>query len=147
MTIKKWDPFRDLLEISHDMDRNFEEGFGRFRHHDAYGSVWAPAVDMCETDKEIIVRAELPGIKNEDLVVEVDDDHLILRGVRRLDKDATDENYHRIERAHGEFFRALRLPSPIKEDEIQASYRDGVLSITLPKTEASKTRAIEIETV
>ena len=128
------------------MDRIFEEGFGRYRHPRAYSSVWAPAVDMCETENEIIVRAELPGIISKDLVVEVEDDHLVLRGERRLDKEAKDENYHRIERAHGEFFRALRLPASIKENEIQADYRNGVLSITLPKTEESKTRTIEIKT-
>ncbi len=146
MAIKKWDPFRDLIEISQDMDRLFEEGIGhRFRHAHPFRNVWVPAVDMCETDDEVIVRAEIPGINKEDLIVEVESDHLILRGERRFERNVKSEHYHRVERAHGEFYRALPLPAPIRQDKIQANYRDGVLSVSLPKTEPSRARTIEIK--
>lgn len=148
MTIRKWDPFRDLMEVSHDIDRLFEEELvSRLRHsRGRYMGVWVPPVDMCETDDEIIVRAEIPGIRKEDLVVEVEDNHLILRGERRLERNVKNENYHRLERAHGEFYRALPLPALIRKDKIKAEYRDGVLYVNIAKTESSRAKTIEIKT-
>jgi HSP20 family protein len=147
MTIKKWDPFRDLIDITHDMDRFFEDYLSyRLRHPYSYRGVWSPVVDMYETGDEIMVLAELPGMKKEDLIVEVEDNHLILRGERQFKRDVKNESYHRIERPHGEFFRALRLPAAIQKDQIKAEYREGVLSVILLKTEPSTARNIEIKT-
>ena len=146
MTIKKWDPFRNLVEISDDLDRILEHDLNhRIRDSHPYSSVWIPAVDMCETENEIVVHAELPGIDKDDLSVEVEDDHLIITGERRFERGVHEENYHQIERSYGEFYRALRLPAPIDVEQIQANYNNGLLTVLLPKTESARPKTIEIK--
>ena len=143
---KKWDPFRDLLTIQERMSRLFDESLMRLPGEEgAATGTWTPAVDICETEEAILVRAELPGLPRNDIIVEVKDNLLVLRGERRLEKDVSEENFHRIERAYGKFYRTFTLPNAVIRDQVSASFKDGVLEITLPKVERARHREVEIQ--
>jgi HSP20 family protein len=107
-------------------------------------TAWTPAVDIYETKDAIMVNVEAPGMSREQFSVEVKDDLLTLKGERPFEKDVSREHYHRIERTYGKFRRSFVLGTPIKNDGITATYRDGVLEIVLPKVEEAKARKIEI---
>jgi HSP20 family protein len=106
---------------------------------------WLPAFDLAETADEIVVRAELPGMEAKDIEITLTDDLLTISGEKKRDKEDRKENYHRLERQYGSFSRSICLPAAVKGDAIDASYKDGVLTVTLPKTEEQKPRRIEIE--
>jgi HSP20 family protein len=107
-------------------------------------SSWAPAVDIYETDKEISMKAELPGMQEKDIDIKVEDNVLSISGERRMEKEIKEENYHRIERAYGSFNRSFTLPRTVDRDAIKAAYKDGVLTVTLPKKEEVKPKQIKI---
>jgi HSP20 family protein len=102
-------------------------------------------VDIYETDKSIVLKVELPGLSKEDINKEIKDDNLILRGERKFEKDIREENYHRIERSYGKFSRSFSLPSTIDRNKVDATFKDGVLEITIPKAEETKPKQIEIK--
>jgi HSP20 family protein len=106
---------------------------------------WMPAFDVSETEGEIIVKAELPGIDVKDMDIALTDGLLTIKGERRLEKEDKKENYHRIERQFGSFSRSLNLGEKVKADGIEAAYKDGILTITLPKAEESKPKKIEVK--
>jgi len=140
--IAKWDPFRDLISLKDDFDRIFKEYLGILPEKGE--EVWFPAVDIKETRDNIIVSAELPGMKKEDIKVTIHGDQLSVSGERKLEKEEKDETYHRIERAYGKFQRVITLPVEVAENKIKASYEHGVLKINLPKSEKSKPKEIEV---
>ncbi|HEV8310564.1 MAG TPA: Hsp20/alpha crystallin family protein [Methylomirabilota bacterium] len=107
--------------------------------------VWAPAVDIYETKDDLVVTAELPGVKEKDVHLSIVGDVLSLRGQRVLDNQVKEENYHRIERWTGSFERHIQLPIRVQADRVRATYRDGVLEIRLPKVEEVKPREIKID--
>ncbi|MBI2876004.1 MAG: Hsp20/alpha crystallin family protein, partial [Candidatus Tectomicrobia bacterium] len=134
MALVRWDPFRELATLQERMSRLFEEGGFPLRGTaERAVRTWAPPVDIYETDKEVILKAELPGIDPQDFSVEVRDNTLILKGERKLEKEVKEENYHQIERYYGTFQRSFMLPSSVQQDQVKARYRDGILEITLPK--------------
>jgi HSP20 family protein len=153
MGIERWrpfrfertDPFRDLLEMQSEMSRAMDQYYGRQTRPGAVDRVWAPASDMYETKDDLVVTAELPGVKEKDIHLSIVGDMLSLRGQRMADQQVRDEQYHRIERWSGSFERHIQLPIPVQADRVRASYRDGVLEIRLPKVEAVKPRDIKIE--
>jgi HSP20 family protein len=146
MAVVKWDPLRDLLSIQDRMNRLFEQTLSRSRTEEGIApSTWAPAVDIYETSDAIVMKAELPGLAQEDIEVRVQDNTLILKGQRRFAREIEQENYLRIERAYGAFQRSFTLPATIQQDRIRAVFRDGVLELTLPKAEEAKPRRIAIE--
>jgi len=146
MAVVKWDPFRDLLSIQDRMNRLFEQTLSRSRAEEGIAaSTWTPAVDIYETPETIVLKAELPGLRREDIEIEVRDNTLTLRGERRFAKDVQEENYLRIERAYGAFQRSFTLPTTISQEKICAVFRDGVLELRLPKAEEAKPRKIAIE--
>jgi HSP20 family protein len=153
MGIERWrpfrfertDPFRDLLEMQSEMSRAMDQYYGRQTRPGAVDRVWAPASDMYETKDDLVVTAELPGVKEKDIHLSIVGDMLSLRGQRMADQQVRDEQYHRIERWSGSFERHIQLPIPVQADRVRASYRDGVLEIRLPKVEAVKPREIKIE--
>jgi HSP20 family protein len=102
-------------------------------------------VDIHEGDKEITLKAELPGIKKEDVHIDVNDGVITLRGERKFEKEDKKENYHRIERSYGSFHRSFTLPSTVDVEKIKAKYKDGILEATLPKTEEAKPKSIPVE--
>ena len=106
---------------------------------------WVPAFDVSETEKEVIVKAELPGMDVKDIDIALTDGLLTIKGERQLEKEDKKENYHRIERQFGSFSRSLNLGTKVRSDGIEATYKDGILTVTLPKVEASKPKRIEVK--
>ena len=105
---------------------------------------WAPAVDILETDRRITIKAELPGVEGRDVHISLDNSILTLKGERRAEKEVKKENYHRMERSFGAFSRSFVLPATLDNDKVKADFRNGLLTITLPKKEAAKGRTIEV---
>jgi HSP20 family protein len=109
------------------------------------GVTWAPDVDLTENKEAYTVRAELPGVVKEDVKVTLNEDVLTISGEKKFEKETKDENVHRSERAYGMFSRSFKLPAPIDGEKVHAEYRDGVLTLSVPKAESSKPREIEIK--
>ena len=149
MTLIKWGPFDDLLTIQEKMNKLFEDtlirsgGFGSDEEFSI--TSWMPPVDIYETGDSIILKAELPEISREDVEINVDNNVLTLSGSREMEKNTEKENFHRVERSYGSFKRSFTLPSTIDQDNIDASFENGVLMITMAKKDESKPRQIEIK--
>jgi len=141
--LSKWEPFRDLLSLRTDFDRLFNTFFGRWP--ESVEEFWAPAVDIAESDGHIEVKAELPGMKKDEIKVTVQDNTLYITGERKQEKETKDKTFHRIERSYGKFCRTVALPSEVEVDKVKASYKDGILNIILPKPESVKPKDIEVE--
>jgi len=107
---------------------------------------WMPAFDMSETDKELIVKGEVPGMDKKDINITVSDGMLTIRGEKKHEKKEENEQYHHVERRYGAFSRTMRLPHEVEADKVDATYKEGVLSIRLPKSEAVEPKKIEIKT-
>ena len=145
MSISRGDPFRDLGVLQDRMMRLFDDaGRGWRKDEPAATTTWSPSVDIYETDTEIVVKAELPGIERKDISLNLEKNVLTLRGERRFEKETKEENYHRIERNYGGFSRSFSIPATVDEEKIRAEYRDGVLRIALPKKEQVKPKQIQI---
>ena len=142
MAITRWDPFRDLSILQERMNRVFEDAAVRGWKNDEPSATtsWSPAVDIYETDSEIMVQAELPGVDRKDIALQLENNVLTLKGDRRFEKETNQENYHRIERSYGGFSRAFTIPTIVDEEKIRADYRDGILKIALPKKEQVKAK-------
>lgn len=149
MAIIRWDPFSDLLSIQDKMNRLFEDTMTRSR---SFGpdeelgvSSWIPAVDIYETENEIVLKAELPEVKKEDVNINIENNVLTLSGERKFEKETKKENYHRIERSYGVFKRSFTLPTVVDQENIKATFNDGVLQVNMAKRQEIKPRQIEIE--
>lgn len=147
MALLKWDPFKDLLTIQERMNRLFDETISKARGtgEEMGRSGWHPPVDIYETDEQIILKAELPGIKKKDIEIEINDDILVLKGESRFEKNVQEENYHRMERSYGPFQRIFTLPYIVDKGSINAKYNQGVLEITLQKLREEKPKHIKVE--
>lgn len=145
MAIIRWDPFRDLITIREKMNRLFEEAVtSRGEDKDMMSSSWTPSVDIFETENELVLSAEIPGIDEKDIEIKLEDNTLILKGERKFEKETKEENYHRIERAYGSFHRSFTLPPYIDQDKINAEHQDGILKIVMPKMPELKPRKVKI---
>ncbi len=145
MAIIRWDPFRDLITIREKMNRLFEDAVtSRGEEKDFVPSAWTPSVDIFETENELVLSAEVPGINEKDIEIKIEDNTLTLRGERNFEKETKEENYHRIERAYGSFFRSFSLPLYINQDTIKAEHLNGVLKIVMPKKPELKPRQVKI---
>lgn len=148
MAIARWEPFRDLLSLQDRMHRLFEDVLTRSptgtEQEGTVAGQWTPAVDIFETEEHIIIRAEVPGIDQSALDVEVKDDRLILQGERQFE-EAAGRNYHRVERAYGGFRRVFSLPVMVQQDRVRAVLKNGVLEITLPKEDKGKPKQVQVE--
>jgi len=133
-----WDPFADLNRVQRELEKNF---FGpRNRPAD-----FAPAVDVHEDDESLVLRAELPGVKQEDIDIQVDGNVLTLKGERKLEQEQQNRRYHRIERSYGSFVRQFQIPTNIDGTAIDAQLADGILTLRLPKKAELKARKIEVK--
>jgi HSP20 family protein len=141
----RWTPFRDLMSIQDEMNRLFEDFFRR-PSAGATGGTWLPVMDVSESADKITVRMDLPGVTKEDVNIAIIGNTLQVKGEKKQEKEVKEENYHRIERTYGSFFRSVELPSRVVADKITAKFKDGVLTIELPKAEEAKPHAIEIKT-
>jgi len=143
-TITRWDPFRNLTSFQDQMNRLFEDSFFRPRSDTSALTTWAPAVDIYETADELVVKADLPEINEKDLDVRVENNTLTIRGERKFEQTVSEDNYLRVERAFGSFSRSFSLPSTVNADAIKADYRNGVLTVRMPKHEESKPKQIRV---
>lgn len=143
MTIVRWKPFRDMLNIQDEMNRLFNAYFAQSPEK-GEDMVWHPFVDISESDDGITVTAEVPGMKKEDIKVSIQDNVLTLSGEKKQEKEDKDRNYHRIEGAFGVFERSFSLPVAVRPDKVKAAYKDGILTITLPKSEEAKPKEISV---
>ena len=145
MAIIRWDPYRDLVTLRDRMNRLFEDVSGpRSEERDVMASAWAPSVDIYENENEVVLAAEIPGVDEKDVEIKVEDNNLTLRGERKFEKETKEENYHRIERSYGSFARSFALPNSIDADKVAAEYKDGLLTLTLPKREEAKPKTVRI---
>jgi HSP20 family protein len=137
MAMVHWTPFgtADL----------FDSFFGRRASAAAAPRTWLPAVDMYETKDDLVLSLEVPGVSEKDVKVTINGDLLSIRGERRVDDEAKDRQYLHVERVYGQFERLVQLPMAVQADKVKATYRDGLLQITLPKTEELKPREIKID--
>ena len=145
MELVRWEPFEGLNRIQSRINDLFDDTFGRERSYPASpAGVWVPPVDILESKDSYLIRAELPGMKKEDLNLEVKDGTLTLSGERKFEETANGVEYHRVERVAGKFSRSFYLPQTVKHDGIKASYRDGILEVHVPKAEEAKPRQIAV---
>jgi HSP20 family protein len=150
--MRRWDPAQMFDDMQREMLRFFgpRSPFGSWlpfqgnRAHLTSGAVWAPSVDVYEQGNNIVVKAELPGVKKEDIEVELDQGSLILRGQRQEEKEVRDEQYYRSERTYGSFYRRIPVPEGIKPDQINASFKDGLLEVRLPKPQEAEPKRLKI---
>jgi HSP20 family protein len=144
MTVVRWDPFRDLITLQDRMNRLFDESMRGARPADEGTTSWSPAVDIYETENEIVLKAELPEVNQKDIDIQIENSTLTIQGERKPDTTIKQENYHRIERATGRFNRSFTLPSLVDQEKIKAEYKDGVLRVELPKREERKPKQIKV---
>jgi HSP20 family protein len=135
-TALTYDPFQGL--------RLFEDAVTRLMSEPSTGRPWAPAVDILESAEAITLRADIPGVKVEDIDIKVENNTLTLSGHRKFEKDEKVKGYHRIERSYGDFVRTFALPNTVDSEKVAADYKNGVLSVTLPIKEAAKPKQIKV---
>lgn len=145
MAITRWRPFRDLVSLQDEMNRLFDDFFARpLARPEWTEGVWSPSVDLSETKDNVVIKAEIPGMTKDDVKISIQDNVITLKGEKKQEKEEKDANYHRIERSYGSFCRSFTLPTAIKANKIKATYKDGILNVTLPKTEEVKPKEITI---
>ena len=145
MNMMRWDPLRELDDMSTRLSRL--AGIVPRRSGDDAGTYfadWAPAMDVQETDKEYLIKADLPDVKKEDVKVAFEEGILSVEGERKQEKEEKGKKFHRIERAYGSFVRTFMVPDNIDEAKVSAEFKDGLLNVHLPKTEKAKHKAIEV---
>ncbi len=147
MALVRWDPFREVSTLQERINRLFEDAFPRARDLEEGLSrgAWRPAVDIYEGETAVILKAELPGIRKEDVTVEIKDNVLTITGERTADAKVQAEKYYRRERTYGTFSRSFNLQYAVNPDKIKARFKDGVLEIELPKPEEEKPKQINVK--
>lgn len=143
MAVTKYDPSSVSLFAPASF-RMLEDTLNRFFTEPASSRPWSPAVDISETENELVLKADLPEMKLEDLDIQLENGTLTLKGERKFEKSDKDRGYHRIERSYGSFVRAFSLPEYADAEKVAADYKNGVLTITVPKKEVAKPRAIKV---
>ena len=145
MAIVRFEPFCGPVAAQNQFERFLREAFSPVS---AEGEVstrtWAPPVDIFENGDNLVLKAELPGINPDEVEIRVEDNTLYLKGNRKFEKEVKEQNYHRIERSYGTFTRTFSLPNSIDADKVAASYKDGVLTLNMPKKEEAKPKTIKI---
>ena len=141
-TLDRWEPFRGNSPDTQ-LNRMFNDFFGRTLQ-DQNLTTWAPAVDIYEGEHELVVKADLPDVKPEDLDIRVENNILTIRGERKFEKKEDEKNYLRVERAYGSFARSFTLANTVNTEAIKADYRDGVLTLSVPKREEAKPKQIKV---
>jgi HSP20 family protein len=144
MTLVRWDPFREVVTLQERVNRVFSDLYGRSASEDLSGR-WTPAVDIYESPDALVLKAELPDVKREDIQITVENGLLTLSGERKVDSDVRQDQYHRIERSYGAFSRSFSLPSTVDGSNASADYKNGVLTIRLPRREDAKPKQIDIQ--
>ena len=145
MELVRWEQAEGVNRIQSRINELFEDALGRTRaQQSAAAGVWYPPVDILESKDSYLIRAELPGMRNEDLKTEVNEGILTLSGERKLEEPASGVEYHRVERVTGKFSRSFHVPQTVNPDGIKATYKDGILEVQVPKADEAKPRRIAI---
>ncbi|MDO9220738.1 MAG: Hsp20/alpha crystallin family protein [Thiobacillus sp.] len=143
MALVKWEPIREIEDL---FDRYTSKlGWPRLSHEAFSTQEWSPKVDIVETDMEFTIKAELPEVNKEDIKVNIENGELCISGERKQEKEEKGKKFHRIERYYGSFMRSFTLPGNVDETNIKASFKDGMLNLSLPKTAESKPKASEVK--
>jgi len=143
-TIARWEPFRGLSTLHDQVNRLFNETMFQGRGDESALTSWAPAVDIYETPNELVVKADLPDMQEKDIDIRVENNLLTIGGERKFEKNISEDNYLRAERSYGSFSRSFSLPNTVSTESIHAEYKNGVLTVNLPKREESKPRQVKI---
>jgi HSP20 family protein len=146
MALARWTPYRDVMSVRDEMNRLFNEFFGRSTGEEGtwFSGAWTPPVDIYETDEALILKAELPGFSKEDIGIELKENTLVIKGERKREDEMKEGNYHRVERAYGAFQRSFMLPTTVDHEKVKASYKDGILELHLPKVPAAQPKRIAV---
>ena len=143
-TVVRYEPFRGLSTLHDQVNRLFNESVLRGQAQDSAITTWAPAVDIYETPNELVVKADLPDVNEKDIDIRVENNLLTIRGERKFENSVSEDNYLRVERTYGSFSRSFSLPNTVNAETIHAEYKNGVLTVNLPKREESKPRQVKV---
>ena len=141
--LNRWEPFHGTTTLQEQMNRAFGDTLSRLGQ-EANLTSWAPAVDILETEHELVVQADLPDVNPEELDIRVENNILTIRGERKFAKTVKPSNYLRVERSYGTFTRSFSLPNTVKSEAIKADYQNGVLKLSIPKREEAKPKQIKV---
>src|ERR1700724_1223271 len=142
-TLTQWEPFRGATTLQDQVNRLFNDVLERTGDESSL-TAWAPSVDIYETEHELVVKADLPDVDPKDLDIRVENNILTIRGERKFEKNVSQDNYLRVERTYGSFSRSFSLPNTVNAEAIHAEYKNGVLSVSLPKREESKPNQVKV---
>jgi HSP20 family protein len=146
MALTRWDPFRDVLALQNRMNSLFQEYNRSNQDSDVLSTAsFAPPVDIYEDEHKIVLKLEVPGIKESDLDIQVENNVLTVKGERKFENEEKEENFHRIERRYGSFYRSFTIPNTVNPESVKASYDAGVLRIELEKRAEAKPKQIKVE--
>src|ERR1700680_595487 len=143
-TITRWEPFRGLVNFQEQLNRMLAEDSLRGQVVDSPMTAWAPAVDIYETENELVLKADLPDVNEKDIDVRIENNTLTVRGERKFEQKVTQDNFLRVERAYGSFSRSLTLPNTVNPEAIKAEYKNGVLTVEMPKRAESKPKQVKV---
>lgn len=146
MNLIKWDPFRELEDVSTRLNRIFGRPLARMDPNSEMLAMvdWTPSADISETDTAYLIKAEIPGVKKEDVKVTLQDGILTIQGERKSEKEEKDKKFHRVECSYGSFMRSFRVPDDADESGVKAEFKDGILNVTLNKSAKAKPKAINV---
>jgi HSP20 family protein len=144
MTIVRWEPLREFGTLQNEMNRLFDTVFDAPAPGNRTARRWMPAMDLVETGDHFVLRADLPGLSEDDVKIEFEDRTLTVSGERKVEHESKNEGFHRVERAFGAFSRSLTLPEGVDPEAVTATFDRGVLEVSIPKPEARKPKRIEI---
>jgi HSP20 family protein len=154
MSLVRWNATHDLpafpsdvLSMQREINRMFSHFFrgGSQEEEAIMPSAWVPAADIAEREDDYVVRMEIPGVPKEDVRITIQESVLTVRGEKKQEKESRGSQYHRVERSYGSFTRSFALPSAVKADAIDATYRDGILQVTLPKAEEARPKQVDVK--
>ncbi len=143
--VSTWTPFRDLVNMQREVGRLFDSFFSDFDGEGNSVASWSPRTDVSENNEAYVIKAELPGINKNDVKITLRENVLTIKGEKKQEKEEKDHSFHRVERSYGGFERSFSLPSGVKGEKIDAAYKDGILTLTLPKVEEAKPKEIEVK--
>ena len=138
MPVVRWDPFREMMNVQDQINRAFGSFFGERK------TSWLPSIDVYDDKEEVVLKADLPGVRPEDVDVEIDENVLTVRGHRAADHETDPERFYRIERPTGSFERSIALPQGVRSDNVEAAFEDGILTVRVPKAEEAKPKRIRV---
>ncbi|HWR16929.1 MAG TPA: Hsp20/alpha crystallin family protein [Terriglobales bacterium] len=142
--ITRWDPFRELAQLQDRVNRLFQETGVGGREEGISTASFVPPVDIYETEQNIVLKMEVPGVEQKDLDIRIENNTITVRGERKFEKEVKEENFHRVERRYGSFQRSFSLPNTVNTEQVSADYDNGVLKITLAKRAEAKPKQIKV---